>query len=282
MTRNVDRHEVVVLPTEYLKSNRSRILNVPGAFGYNNFSTRFMSARDLTFRYVAGDPRAELFETWESFVAGMQIGSAMFASVLPVEGQVERVILHEKRLIKSSSPQYYTNASNWLDSFWLAMVCREAERVEELCEVPLDLLRESSSGFDAYIYSWVDALQGYWLRRGDVVELLMRAMELSAPEELQPGAREAVLHLMYPVIPLFIRFLERDAEGFNESLVDSLRWHKAYWGTEDRCRNDKGNVALGPLAVACMARDSGLSVEVESEYLPKHLLEGSWLNEFPT
>ncbi|MCK1796239.1 immunity 49 family protein [Streptomyces sp. XM4193] len=229
----------------------------------------------------AGDPNSEIFETWDSFVVAMQIGSAMFSSVLLNEGSVERVIAHEGRQIEASPPQYYTNAGNWLEAFWLAMVCRESGRLDELCEVPVDLLR-ASSGFDAYIYSWVDALQGYWLRRGDVAGSLMRAMELSAPEELQSGAREAVSHLMYPVIPLFIRFLERDAEGFNEALADSLRWHKAYWSVEERLNDDDGNFALGPLAVACMARDSGLSVEVESEYLPKHLLEGSWLNEFPT
>ncbi|MBU7599433.1 immunity 49 family protein [Streptomyces sp. P38-E01] len=240
-----------------------------------------MSAKGTAFSFCAGDPEVEVLETWNAFVVGMQIGSAMFASVLPHGEPIERMIAHEKRLIEPSPPQHYTNAGNWLEAFWLAMVCREAGRLDELCEVPVDLLR-ASSGFDPYIYSWVDALQGYWLRRGDVAGSLMRAMELSAPEEIHPGAREAVSHLMYPVIPLFIRFLERDVEGFNEALVDSLRWHKSYWSTEDRCKDGDGNVALGPLAVACMARDSGLPVEVESHYLPKHLLEGSWLNEFPT
>ncbi|MCK1796237.1 immunity 49 family protein [Streptomyces sp. XM4193] len=282
MTIHIDRHKVLPLPEEFLDRRRSKMNNLSKKFGCGNFSLSFMSAKGAAFSFCAGDPEVEALETWNSFAVAMQIGSAMFASVLPHEEPIERMIAHEKRLIEASSPQYYTNAGNWLDAFWLAMVCREAGRLDELCEVPVDLLWGSSSGFDAYIYSWVDGLQGYWLRRGDVAGSLMRAMELSAPEELQPGAREAVSHLMYPVIPLFIRFLERDVEGFNEALADSLKWHKAYWSVEERLNDDDGNVALGPLAVACMARDSGLSVEVESYYLPKHLLEGSWLNEFPT
>ncbi|WP_420823792.1 Imm49 family immunity protein [Streptomyces torulosus] len=41
-------------------------------------------------------------------------------------------------------------------------------------------------------------------------------------------------------------------------------------------------MALGPLALACLAYDGGMAVEVESEYLPAHLLRRDWLGEFPT
>lgn len=37
--------------------------------------------------------------------------------------------------------------------------------------------------------------------------------------------------------------------------------------------------ALGPLAIACMARDAGMPIEVQSEYLPKELLEFGWVGE---
>ncbi|MGA5166236.1 Imm49 family immunity protein [Streptomyces lavendulocolor] len=41
-------------------------------------------------------------------------------------------------------------------------------------------------------------------------------------------------------------------------------------------------LALGPLAIACLAYDAGFPIEVESEYLPKHLLTHGWLGEYPT
>ncbi|WP_338897446.1 Imm49 family immunity protein [Streptomyces sp. TG1A-60] len=55
------------------------------------------------------------------------------------------------------------------------------------------------------------------------------------------------------------------------------RHHDA--GRAQRGRTD-GAVALGPLAVACLAYDVGMQVEVESEYLPRHLLERAWVGEF--
>ncbi|MEU3510314.1 Imm49 family immunity protein [Streptomyces longwoodensis] len=41
-----------------------------------------------------------------------------------------------------------------------------------------------------------------------------------------------------------------------------------------------GAVALGPLALACLAHDGGIPIDVESDYLPKHLLQRGWLGEF--
>ncbi|GAA2661436.1 hypothetical protein GCM10010307_79690 [Streptomyces vastus] len=39
---------------------------------------------------------------------------------------------------------------------------------------------------------------------------------------------------------------------------------------------------MGPPAIACLAYDGKVPIEVESDYLPKHLRQHSWLGEFPT
>ncbi|MGV2915085.1 immunity 49 family protein [Streptomyces alfalfae] len=67
------------------------------------------------------------------------------------------------------------------------------------------------------------------------------------------------------------------------ALVEALKLHKAYWTlSEERKHSIDGAVALGPPAIACLAYDGELPIEVESDYLPKHLLQHSWLGEFPT
>jgi hypothetical protein len=43
-----------------------------------------------------------------------------------------------------------------------------------------------------------------------------------------------------------------------------------------------GLVALAPLAIACVARDAGVAVEVESDYLPFHLLAATRVGEVST
>lgn len=82
---------------------------------------------------------------------------------------------------------------------------------------------------------------------------------------------------------LFYRFVRKDEEGFSPALVEALKLHKTYWTlNEDREADIDGSIALGPLAIACLAYDGELPIAVESEYLPKHLLQRGWLGEFPT
>ncbi len=41
-------------------------------------------------------------------------------------------------------------------------------------------------------------------------------------------------------------------------------------------------IGLGLLAIACMAFDAGMPIEVASEYLPKALLQRLWVGEYAT
>ncbi|WP_327353038.1 immunity 49 family protein [Streptomyces sp. NBC_01304] len=88
---------------------------------------------------------------------------------------------------------------------------------------------------------------------------------------------------MYPPMNLLTQLARGGEESFNSELAGALEWHKEYWTRdEDRALDAEGLTALGPLAVACLARDEGFSITVASEYLPKSLLDGGWLNGFPT
>ncbi|MFD4116654.1 Imm49 family immunity protein [Streptomyces niveus] len=65
--------------------------------------------------------------------------------------------------------------------------------------------------------------------------------------------------------------------------MTALTWHKECWAAnEARSLSGDGLVALAPLAIACMASDADMLIEVESEYLPKHLLRRAWVGEFAT
>ncbi|MFJ6004306.1 immunity 49 family protein [Streptomyces halstedii] len=90
-------------------------------------------------------------------------------------------------------------------------------------------------------YSWVEALQNFWLRRVDVSRHLVRAIDLSAPEGARILDAETMGKLEHPAIMIFYRYLCDDAAGFNEALHDALRRHKEYWtANEDRTQNSKG------------------------------------------
>lgn len=286
MVVSVPRHE-------FSTANASRGIEVLSRSARTKIEDLYNSPRTLGRALTAAltvanarcaiDPAANLLETWEAYVTAMQVGSALFSSATAAEGTVHCRIAHEVRAIPATGPQRYTDAGNWINAFWLAVICREQQRMTELCNVPVSLLRESGAEFDEYIYSWVEALQNYWLERPGLGDKLVEAMEGTEPEGAQVADRDLLLKILYPPINLFYRFIRQDHEQFNVELAKALQWHKEYWTKdEERAASVAGLVALGPLAVACLAFDAGFPIEVESEYLPKHLLDRAWLGEFDT
>jgi hypothetical protein len=234
----------------------------------------------------AADPGADKFETWEAWVTAMQVGCALFDSARAAEGPVPCRIgsRGEVKDLPATGPTSYTHAGAWLTSVYLATICRENDRLDRLMRVPVSFLREANVLFDEYIYDWVETLQSYWAGRAtDMWDKLVAAVNGTDPEVSRIADKETMLKLLYPPLELFQLYNRRETERFNESLVQALTWHKQYWsGNESRAQSSDGLIALGPLAIACMAYDNDFPLDVESEYLPKRLLQRSWAGEFDT
>ncbi|MFD7237513.1 immunity 49 family protein [Streptomyces syringium] len=238
----------------------------------------------LTAAYTrcAVDPKVETYPTWDAFVSAMQVGSALYVAATTTEQTVECRIAHRMRTIQAVGPTYFTDANNWITAFWLAVICREQDRMTELAKVPISLLREAGE-YDEYIYAWIDTLQTWWLQGGDIGEKLVAAMEGTDPAVVRIADPELMLKILYPPINLFYLYVIRDEDAFNTELARALRWHKEYWTeNQDRIISAEGLVALEPLAITCLAYDAGFSIEVESEYLPEGLLDRGWLGEIDT
>ncbi|MFF4181957.1 immunity 49 family protein [Streptomyces sp. NPDC001691] len=250
----------------------------------DSFGLTFSKTLNTAFLHCLHDPTANASETWEAWVAAMQTGSALFASATAPEGStVECMIAHKERAIPASGIRHYVNAGTWLQAFWLAVICRDQNRMTQLCQVTVDQLRSSGAEFEEYIYSWVEALQAYWLQRPELGEKLVAAFDGTDPENIRFVDRELMLKILYPPLNVFYRFITQDTEKFSEALTQAVQLHREYWTDGEERREDlDGAVALAPLALACLAFDAGMPVEVESEYLPENLLDRSWIGEFPT
>ncbi|AZM61455.1 MULTISPECIES: immunity 49 family protein [unclassified Streptomyces] len=286
MTVTVARHGVVTPDVERYVERLGEgvtrdIDKLENSTGMVDFA--FASAVMALYARCVDDPEAAEVETWEAAVNAMQLGSALFAVTGANEGTVECRINHKMRRLPALGPVSSADAGNWLNAFWLAVICREPERMTQLCEIPLERLRAPEGQYDEYIYHWVDTLQTYWLRRPGLVEKLTAALEMSDPAVARIAPRDLLQGILYPPINLFYHFVRRDVDGFSPALEEALKLHRAYWTlTEERQTDIDGAIALGPLAVACWAYDGKLPIEVESEYLPRHLLQHDWLGEFPT
>jgi hypothetical protein len=67
-----------------------------------------------------------------------------------------------------------------------------------------------------------------------------------------------------------------DTAEFQPALVAALEARKRFWGTKAKGQSLEGWLALVPLALCCVARDQGVPVNVESDYLLPYLIERRW------
>ncbi|MFE3764789.1 immunity 49 family protein [Streptomyces sp. NPDC059104] len=261
---------------ERLVANIDELAVLPGQLG------RVWSQADLHVQSrTLVDPTAEELTTWETVVDAAQLGSALFRTAAMAEGTTRVRIHHEMRTLPATGPNHNARASAWVEAFWYAVITRDQAKMTALCELPLDVLRASGADHDDYLYHWVATLQAYWLRRPELVEELTATFDRSHPDVAVIAGREYVQHVAYPPINLFYKFLRKDEEGFHAALVEALELHKRYWtATPERSQDIGGRVPVALLAVACLAHDGGIPVDVESPYLPAHLLKRSWVGEF--
>ncbi|MFD8058634.1 immunity 49 family protein [Streptomyces cyaneofuscatus] len=285
MTVTISRHP---FPTENAAAGLSVLENSMESLidGLEVDSTRLGDAFQLSLTLAKShcllDAEASRLPTWQAWVNAMQVGSATFATTTAPGGEIRCRIAEEERVLQATGPQRYSNPGAWMTAFYLAVICREKDRLTTLCQVPVPLLRESGAPCDEFVYSWVETLQAYWLGGPDLGTKLVAALDGTAPQSSHISAPETTAKLLYPPMEIFHRLVREDHAGFNRALAESIRWHKEYWSTEENALQATGLVALAPLAMTCLAYDASFSIEVKSEYLPIALLERDWPGEYPT
>ncbi|RZS34070.1 immunity protein 49 of polymorphic toxin system [Herbihabitans rhizosphaerae] len=235
---------------------------------------------------TAGDNRAAWADTWRAVVRAMQASSAIFVVAGQPAGEVSFRVDYDVVSRAGTGPLPFADAFTWLRALYLAMICRERARIDALAATPVELLRASGSAMDEYAISWVRTWQTYWRGEGGLVDLIIETMRGTNPEQLRHVSEEATLRIHYPPIELFYRLTQREDDKFNDALADAVDLHRLFWTKDSpefvRSRHPGGYIALAPLAIACLARDAGIAITVESDYLPVHLLEATRVGEITT
>ncbi|WP_235439242.1 immunity 49 family protein [Streptomyces yangpuensis] len=230
----------------------------------------FASALALAHVRCTADPVVSELDTWDAWATAVRLGTALFAGSGP-----EQWFLGEANTLRlpATPAAPPPDARAWLDAVYLALACRAHDQVARLCRVPLETLRQDDS-VDAYVLHWADTLRTYLSGgTGDaVVEKLLATMQASLPEMLTHSPDEFVNRVDYQPVALFHRLFTGDHEAFRGALTEALAEHGGYWGDSGVPR---ARVALGPLAMACLAHDQGFPMDPERlPHLPRYLVDG--------
>ena len=183
-------------------------------------------------------------------------------------GDGRRAILHNIGVTSE------THVETWHKGFYAACVVRDEAALEQLARVPVADLRRSQTRADDCMFFWVEVLQSWHKQTSGTVAKLQEALEATDPDRLKLSDDNYVLNILVPCLQLMLRLIEGQAAPFNEALHWALERHKKYWGSAKNKTDPEGFLALGPLACASLAHDAGITIEVESDYLPRRVVEG--------
>ncbi len=160
--------------------------------------------------------------------------------------------------------------TEWTDGWCAALAARDDATLDGLAGVSDALYRRTRASLDEYQYALKHALTALRLDPGGVTQALAEARALWQKGKVAQELAAAIVGKLFDVIDSLAK---NDARAFNDALYEALLAHERFWSQESKYMNPLGWVALRPLGLACLAHDRGIGVEVESDYLPRELIE---------
>ncbi|MFI6522942.1 immunity 49 family protein [Spirillospora sp. NPDC050679] len=222
--------------------------------------------RGFAFRSVL-DPRAEDLLQWSELVLACQAAANAFRlAAAPPGTEVELTLGDVTGAVPSGGPTGSTRAYEYLRALSLAFVVRDEAALADLGAVGDAVFGARPDLADRVRYA--RALRAY-VNGGDPRAAL--------DEALRGG--DGTDHwecLRHPLARLLDRLVENDPDGFHEALAQALELFRQYHSAGERADAPGNQVALDALGLACLAHDRGWPVAVESDYLPRRLVEGAW------
>jgi Immunity protein 49 len=180
----------------------------------------------------------------------------------------------DNRLVTAPAAATSAHASVWLRVTWAAIAVGEEASLWPLLTTPTASLTPAGVVPPPWAVPLAEAIQRLYTRDPDASTYLLRAVEATDPERiLEPRVAENALNIAAPAMEALYRMLEGERAPFVSAMEKALTLHRKHW--EGRPEEPEGWVALFPLAVARMARERGMPVDVVSSYVPAAVLNAA-------
>lgn len=219
------------------------------------------------------DPGSE--ELCAALQSASTLHGALFSLMLSERGE-SVISLREghRAKVRNIGVTSETNVASWHVGFCFACMVRDRATLDVLARTPIDLLRSSSTTSDDCMYLWAEALQRWHLDETGAVASLQEALDATDPDQHELQHESYVLNMVVPQMQLLFRLISGEAGPFNDALTFAVTRHKKYVTSGRQKTHSRHYLALGPLAFASLAHDAGIAINVVSDYMPRHIVEG--------
>lgn len=272
--KKIPRHAVdLELATEGIESKKSLVDSLLESATTHAGALSLVEGAARNYAGYLSAANAESEELCRALRIGEHAAAAIF-TLATGKGSVKASLGEFELTLVATGPTDASHVGNWRIGWWLAHIVRDRVAIDSLAATPVEVLRRSTSRGDECQYLSVEALKSFEERSPDWSARLRVALDATDPEVNKISDEEFVLNIIVPELQMLFRLGVGEPAPFNEALDFALERHKKYWSKGKRKQDPDGYLALGPLAIASMAHDTGIPIEIESEYLPKPIYEG--------
>ncbi|UFS99185.1 immunity 49 family protein [Nocardia huaxiensis] len=212
------------------------------------------------------DPRFEDPRSWEVLTRATEAAAQAFKLVTAPPGSMIAVTVEGRttELPAGEVDDSYASGSAYTHAVALAWTTRSAAALDILARVRR-FRRESEEPPTGFAQAIRALVQG-----GDARDALRAALEA-------PGSGDYAQYVEQPRTRLLERLVAGDHAGFDSALAEALTRYSTFYSSGSRSDQFDGQLNFEVLGLACRAADQGFPITVESDYLPRRVIEGAWL-----
>jgi hypothetical protein len=170
----------------------------------------------------------------------------------------------------------WVDSGNWRLGWNLAHILRRKDALDILLAVPDKILRLSTLTGDEYHFLYVDFLKSLYLEPKDAKSKLMKAYKAADPDILKRENPIYALNYTSREMEIYSAFLMEDNKKLNQSIISALESHKYMVELDNHQGQINELISLPITGAAAFAYHNGYKIEVESDYMPKMLVEGNF------
>ena len=171
------------------------------------------------------------------------------------------------------------HAMRWQEAFFAAAIVRDYDAMDSLVEFPVSLMRKCSSKNPEAEYVLTELIQCIHRRESGPksIEILTKLMD----EVIEGGKKEPwVAYGTGAKLDFIISFTTKSEAAPSEALASALTEN---WKYCERHRDLEGYeqsafyMPINLLGLACMAKDLGKEINVQSDFIPQFYIDGDYL-----
>lgn len=202
-------------------------------------------------------------------------------------GQMVKVQYGERVLEQMGEENLnYMDYESWLEFYYLFLVTRCTTGINLLKHTTRERMINSTILFtDEPDFCMVEFMQSLVLKEVDTLTVWQKAWDAIhyfVENDTDPDKiliKERMLHLEASTLLLYKALFTGNSDEFNLQLEETLTYHKEYWGRTHTTGNSEFNdhngwISWRILACCSVAHDSGLTINVKSDYIPEWLYKG--------